>query len=70
MVFAQTLKNSSDKNSYDEVRNLVWVTLVLSVIHIFLPMKEINEKLFKIKGPNEVPAPTFDKIRPKFKTVN
>mmetsp|Transcript_24055 Transcript_24055/g.21070 ORF Transcript_24055/g.21070 Transcript_24055/m.21070 type:complete len:276 (-) Transcript_24055:448-1275(-) len=53
MMFTYTLLGSDGEDSFEnfsgEKNTLVWVAIIISLVHIFLPMESINEKIFKIE---------------------
>jgi len=62
-----TLKNKADELAFTN-KGLIWITLIIGLLHFFLPMSFINEKLFPTeKKTNKVQ--NFQKARLDFFTV-
>jgi len=68
LLYVSTLRNKEDDLAFSDTgRGLIWVTLTISLLHFFLPMSSINEKIFKTEK-SKPKAETFHKARLDFIT--
>ena len=64
-----TLKNSFNEYAFDDAsRILVWITLGISLFHIYFPMEALNRKLLPIHQ-KACETKTFHEARLNFATV-
>ena len=69
IIYVYTLKNSANELAFtDTGRSLIWITLGISLFHIYFPMEMLNKKFLKIKNEGSV-AVDFDEAELKFDTV-
>jgi len=68
VVYVYTLKNSLGEFAFDDTsRALVWVTLGISLFHIYFPMEALNKKLLPIHQ-KACETKTFSEARLNFTT--
>lgn len=70
VIYTYTLKNSFGEPAFSgPCKALAWVTLGISLFHIYFPMQSLNKKVFSVKAGSEE-TETFDFARINFTTVS
>lgn len=66
--FSYAVDKTDGTKAFSDSQYLLWITLIISIVNIFLPMEEINKALFKVE--NLALEPPLDQVIGKFKTVS
>jgi len=69
IVYVYTLKNSVDELAFtDTARSLIWITLGISLFHIYFPMEMVNKRFLKVEKKGDDVDIDFEGAELKFNT--
>jgi len=69
LVYVYTLKNSEGNLAFEDTHNILpWITFLIAMLHVNLPMETVNKRLFPVKK-DPTANLDFQAAREKFRTV-